>query len=76
MSTSSGKSIDLKTAIGLATVPPSNKNGSTNQPFSELNQEGFSEYTDSKDELIFRFFIGSVSVLGLFVLYRIIQKSK
>jgi hypothetical protein len=39
-------------------------------------KEGFAEYTNSVDELAFQVFIGSVSVLGLFVLYRLIQKSK
>jgi hypothetical protein len=28
------------------------------------------------DDYMFQFFIGSVSVVGLFVLFRIIQKSK
>lgn len=43
------------------------------QAFSTL--EGTEIHSDM-DDYIFQFFMGSVSVLGLFILFRIIQKSK
>lgn len=43
------------------------------QAFSTL--EGTYIHSDI-DDYVFQFFMGSVSVLGLFILFRIIQKSK
>ena len=43
------------------------------QAFSTL--EGTYIHSDI-DDYIFQFFMGSVSVLGLFILFRVIQKSK
>ena len=43
------------------------------QAFSTLKG---TEIHSDMDDYIFQFFMGSVSVLGLFILFRIIQKSK
>lgn len=43
------------------------------QAFSTL--EGTEIHSDI-DDYVFQFFMGSVSVIGLFILFRIIQKSK
>ena len=46
----------------------------TTEPFETL---AYTPYTfRTADDYIFQFFVGSVSVVGLFVLFRIIQRSK
>ena len=54
-----------------------NNNTTTKQPFTTQDSEPYASYDESTfDDYMFQFFIGSVSVVGLFVLFRIIQKSK
>ena len=46
--------------------PPNNDNSSSSQPSPEK----------TTDDYLFQFYLGSMTVVGLFILFRMIQKSK
>ena len=68
--------------IPVAPVAPTQPNPvAPTQPNPAAPKQAFStlqgtEIHSDMDDYIFQFFMGSVSVLGLFILFRIIQKSK
>lgn len=62
---------DLKAELDKfsSTTTGTTKTGFTTQEYASYDEKTFDDY-------MFQLFIGSVSVVGLFVLFRIIQKSK
>lgn len=59
---------------GAEAKAEADKDKDTTEPFETL---AYTPYTfRTADDYIFQFFVGSVSVVGLFVLFRIIQRSK
>lgn len=65
---------ETEAKANLDTWSDNNTTGTTKTGFTTQEYASYEENTF--DDYMFQFFIGSVSVVGLFVLFRIIQKSK